>query len=83
MSSSAQGGAGGRGDKPQGLVKYIRKAGKVFKRAGTSKGSPSVTPAEPGQVAPAVASRYSFNLLHTTSSLFTNSPAVQSLLLLL
>lgn len=62
MSSSAQGGPGGRGDKPPFLVKYIKKAGKVLKRASSSKGPPSDLPAEPGQNAPAVTSRYAVAL---------------------
>lgn len=73
MSSSAQGGPGGRGDKPQFLVKYIKKAGKVLKRAASSKGPPSDLPAEPGQNAPAVASRYAVALqqFHPKTSLLT------------
>lgn len=84
MSSSAQGaqgGAGGRGDKPQSLVKYIRKASKVFKRTGSSKESPSVAPAEPGQVVPTVTSRYSIALFCTKSSFqpfLTNFPSPSS-----
>lgn len=73
MSSSAQGGPGGRGDKPQFLVKYIKKAGKVLKRASSSKGPPSALPAEPGQNAPAVTSRYAVALqqLHQKTPVLT------------
>lgn len=56
MSSSAQGGSGSRRDKPQFLVKYIKKAGKVLKRASSSENPPSDLSAEPGQNAPGVTS---------------------------
>lgn len=62
MSSSAQDGPGGRGNKPPLLVKYIKKAGKVLKRAASSKGPSSDLPAEPEQSAPAVTSRYTVAL---------------------
>lgn len=41
MSSSAQGGSGGPEEKPQILAKFMRRASKVLKRGGSSKGSDS------------------------------------------
>lgn len=41
MSSSAQGGSGGPEEKPQILAKFMRRASKVLKRGGSSRGSDS------------------------------------------
>lgn len=41
MSSSAQGGSGGPEEKPQILAKFMRRASRVLKRGGSSRGSDS------------------------------------------
>lgn len=51
MSSSAQGGAGGSGDKPPGLSRFMRRASKVLRRSSSKRESSSSAQEEPSTVA--------------------------------
>ena len=51
MSSSAQGGAGGSGDKPPGLSRFMRRASKVLRRSSSKRESSSSAQEDPSTVA--------------------------------
>lgn len=66
MSSSAQGGAGGSGDKPPGLTRFMRRASKVLRKSSSKRESfssaqeerPTGTSATAGIPIPEQATRY-------------------------